>query len=338
MAVRRTLVVGERRGHDDHDGRSTVVGVDASWVVRPVRSGSVRLACMAEHTFTLPTGDVTSFVYGWEPDGDVRGVIVVAHGMGEHAGRYRRLAEALTGDGWAVYAGDHRGHGRTAGGPDELGSLGEQGWAGLVADLGRVLEEAAQRHPGAPIVLLGHSMGSFASQQYVLDHSDRLDALVLSGTTAVDQVVGALDPDQPADLTAFNAPFAPARTDYDWLSRDDAEVDAYVADALCGFGLDAAATRSMVEAAARLGDQDEINAVRDGLPIYVVAGRDDPLAFGGALIDVVVDRYRTAGAEVTAVVYDGARHEVFNETNRDEITGALLEWLAVTVSPATTSG
>jgi alpha-beta hydrolase superfamily lysophospholipase len=284
---------------------------------------------MRATTSTVP-GAVELHLRTWEPDDPaaVRGVVVLAHGMGEHAGRYERLAEALTGAGWAVLAPDHRGHGRTAAlAGVELGALGDEGWDGLVADVGRVLDLAREGHPDLPVVLLGHSMGSFAAQQLVLDRSDELAALVLSGSTAVDQVAAALDPSQPADLTAFNAPFHPARTDYDWLSRDEAEVDLYLDDPLCGFGLDAPATASMVAAAPRLGDPEAIASVRDGLPIYVVSGRDDPLAFGGALVDLLADRYREAGADVTVALYDGARHEVFNETNRDEITAALLAWL-----------
>jgi alpha-beta hydrolase superfamily lysophospholipase len=283
---------------------------------------------MADSTFTLSGPDVDTFVHTWTPDGDARGVVVIAHGMGEHAARYHRLATALTADGWVVFASDHRGHGRTAAGPDGLGRLGTDGWNALVADLGRVIDAAAERHPQLPLVLLGHSMGSFAAQQYVLDHGERLAGLVLSGTTAVDQIAAALDPTRPADLTAFNAPFEPARTEYDWLSRDEAEVDLYVADPLCGFGLDAQATAAMVAAAPRLGDQVEIDGVPDGLAIYLVSGRDDPLAFGGALVEMVADRYRQAGADVTLVLYDGARHEIFNETNRDEVTAALMAWLA----------
>ncbi len=185
----------------------------------------------------------------------------------------------------------------------------------------------ARRHPGLPLVLLGHSMGSFAAQQYVLDHSDRLAGLVLTGTTAVDQIAGALDPTQPADLSVFNAAFEPARTDADWLSRDEAEVDLYVADPYCGFGLDARSTGSLAEAAPRLGDQSAIDGVRDGLPIHLVSGQEDPLALGGAFVEMVADRYRSAGADVSVVLYEGARHEVFNETNRDEVTAELLAWL-----------
>lgn len=283
---------------------------------------------MVTETFTLATPDGPLHVYRWAPEGPPVGVVVLAHGMGEHAGRYARLAESVTGAGWVVVAPDHRGHGRTAPDVDALGVLGSGGWAGLVDDLAAVVDAAAEAHPGLPVVLLGHSMGSFAAQQYVLDHSDRLAGLALTGTTAVDQIAAALDPTAPADLTAFNAPFAPARTDYDWLSRDEAEVDRYVADARCGFGLDADAVASMVAAAPRLGDQAAIDAVRDGLPILVASGLDDPLAFGGALVEMVAERYRQAGAEVTVRLYDGARHEVFNEINRDEVTTDLLAWLA----------
>lgn len=277
--------------------------------------------------FTLPAHGVDVAVQVWLPEAEPSGVVVVAHGMGEHARRYRRLAEALTADGWAVYAPDHRGHGRTASGPDGMGDLGPEGWDGLVADLAQLVDVVAERHEGLAIVLLGHSMGSFAAQQYVLDHSDRLAALVLTGTTALDQVAGALDPTRPADLSAFNAPFEPARTESDWLSRDEAEVDLYVADPLCGFGIDGPATVSLIAAAPRLGDQAAIDAVRDGLPIYLASGREDPLALGGMFVDMVADRYRSAGADVTEVLYEGARHELFNETNRAEVTAALLDWL-----------
>ena len=282
---------------------------------------------MIEAPFTFPSDGTDLAVESWLPDAEVVAVIVVAHGMGEHARRYRRLAEALTADGWAVYAPDHRGHGRTAGGTDALGDLGPQGWDGLVGDLARLVDEVARRHPRLPLVLLGHSMGSFAAQQYVLDHSDRLAGLVLTGTTAVDQIAGALDPTQPADLSVFNAAFEPARTEADWLSRDEAEVDLYVADPYCGFGLDAPSTGSLADAAPRLGDQSAIDGVRDGLAIHIVSGQEDPLALGGAFVEMVADRYRQAGAEVSVVLYEGARHEVFNETNRDEVTAELLAWL-----------
>ena len=259
------------------------------------------------------------------------GTVQIAHGMGEHAARYARLAEALTQAGWVVYANDHRGHGRSAVGDHigvgGLGDLGAGSWNGLVDDVGRLNQLIAAEQPG-PRVLLGHSMGSFAAQQYVLDHSADIDGLVLSGTTAVDLAVATFDADAPADLTALNAAFEPGRTEYDWLSRDDAEVDKYVADTFCGFGLDQPATRGLIEAGPRLGDPDALAGIRSDLPLYLVAGSADPLNLELALLELVEQRYRDAGVtDITTDYHQDARHEVFNETNRDEITEHLLAWL-----------
>jgi len=284
---------------------------------------------MDETTFTMTAADGTEVtVDRYAPGGDPKAIVQIAHGMGEHAARYRRLAEALTDHGYVVYANDHRGHGRTAGSPDRHGDLGAGGWGGLVSDVGELSAVVRKEHPGIPLVVLGHSMGSFALQQHLLDHSGDLDAAVLSGTSAMDVIAAGIDPTKEVDLSAFNAPFEPARTEYDWLSRDEAEVDKYVADAACGFGLNPAATAGMVDQLAATADSERLARIEDDLPIYIVSGDDDPLAGGGALIDLVGDRYRQAGGlDVTVARYPGARHEVFNETNRDEITADLLAWL-----------
>ncbi len=282
---------------------------------------------MDETTTTIPSGtdDGTQlFVYRWSPEGEPTAIVQVAHGMGEHAARYRRFAEALTGAGFVVYADDHRGHGRTATAPEAYGQLGEGGWSALVDDLGTVGAFARSEHPGLPLVLFGHSMGSFAAQQYALDHSGDIDALVLSGTSACDVVVAQLDPEAETDLSAFNEPF-PFRTGYEWLSRDEAEVDAYVADPACGFGLDATATGQMIAGLPQTGDPQRLAGVRSDLPILVVSGSDDPLAGGGQLVELVGQRYRDAGVQdVTVTVYPQARHEILNETNRDEVTDDVL--------------
>ena len=290
---------------------------------------------MAASTFMLTADDGTElFVRCWLPDSEATGSVQIAHGMGEHSARYDRLAQALTDHGWAVYANDHRGHGHTAlgaagDGPEAaLGDLGPGGWDALVGDLALLDAHIAAEQPGRIRVLLGHSMGSFAAQQHVLDHSRELGAVVLSGSTAVDVAVTVLDPDAGTDLAALNAAFQPARTDYDWLSRDEVEVDRYVADRLCGFGLDPESTRSLIAAAARLGDAEALAGIRPDLPVYVVAGSADPLNLELSLLELVVQRYRDAGlVEVTTDFHQGARHEVFNETNRDEVTAHLVVWL-----------
>jgi alpha-beta hydrolase superfamily lysophospholipase len=281
-----------------------------------------------ESTFRLDAGDGSSSAcYRWSPEGQPRAVVVIAHGMGEHALRYGRLAEALNRQGFEVYALDHRGHGQTAGDDALLGLLGDGGWDGVIEDYVRLVEHARVERPGLPVVAFGHSMGSFVVQQYLLDHAHAVAAAVLSGSSALDQVKVLVDPTAPMDLTMLNAPFAPARTDFDWLSRDDSEVDRYVDDPHCGFGLQPDGLNSWMATADRLADPKALAAIPDGFPLYVVSGGDDPINAGYAWLDIQVGRYEEAGVAVTKAYYDGARHEVFNETNRDEITADLVSWL-----------
>lgn len=282
---------------------------------------------MDESTLTVATSDdIELQTFRWAPDGAPRAVVQVQHGLAEHAARYRRFGEALTAAGYLVYAPDGRGSGRTAAG--RYGEWGPDGWPGWVEDLARLNARIRQDNPGLGVALFGHSMGSFASQQYVLDHSGDIDALVLSGTTEVAGLAAMLDSDEPADLSAFNAPFE-NRTGYEWLSRDEAEVDKYVADEACGF---VAPKLAGIATLAQAADPGRLAAIRSDLPILLVSGTDDPLAGGGAAVEVVAQRYREAGVlDVQAMLYPGARHELLNETNRDEVTADIIAFLGRTV-------
>jgi len=278
-------------------------------------------------------GEVTVAAYRWDPPTAPVAAVQISHGMGEHALRYADLAAALNAEGYVVYAQDHRGHGNTAGSPEALGQLGETGWAELVRDIDRLRERVRSEHPDIPLVMIGHSMGSFALQQYLLDHSRDVDAAVLTGTAAIDLLEPALNLDAPIDLAMFNAPFQPARTDYDWLSRDDEQVDRYVADPRCGFGLDTAGGKAMFAAARQMADPDRLAGLRADLPLYLAVGERDPVNGQLALLTALVDRYRSAGlTDVTVTTYPGARHEVFNETNRDEVVADLTAWLRGTLA------
>jgi alpha-beta hydrolase superfamily lysophospholipase len=284
-------------------------------------------------SFTSPADGVQVTVHAWTATvGAPRGVVQVAHGLAEHAARYARLARALNEAGYLVYATDHRGHGHT--GRDALGDFGVAGFDGLVADMAELAERVADDRPGLPLLLVAHSMGSFAAQALLVDRSDLYAGVVLSGSTALDVLAGSLAQSEgPVGLEAFNAGFE-HRTGYEWLSRDEAEVDRYVADPWCGFDTPADTVPMLFAGAARLADPAVLAGIRSDLPVLVASGSDDPLAGGGALVQLLGQRYRDAGlTDVTVRVYPGARHEIFNETNRDEVTAEVVAWLQAHTPP-----
>ncbi|MCZ2839686.1 alpha/beta fold hydrolase [Modestobacter sp. VKM Ac-2985] len=277
----------------------------------------------------------------WLPAGQVRGTVQIVHGASEHSGRYERLAGALTERGLAVYAMDLRGHGRTAEatGPGRFGAPGADGALDDVEALHRV---AAEEHPGAPRVLLGHSMGSIIALASAQRDGAQLSGLVLSGpigvspeladtVSALDGAVAAGLGDRPLDaLGAFNEPFEPARTPYDWLSRDPAEVDAYLADPLAGdqVPLTHGYAAGVFGMSVRAASPEGVAALPEALPVLLLSGQHDPVGGRDAgQVTALAGLLRERGLPVEQRVYPEARHEVFNETNRDEVVADLLGWL-----------
>lgn len=269
-------------------------------------------------------------MFRWAPEGTPKAIVQVQHGLAEHAGRYRRFGEALTQAGYLVYAPDARGSGETAHG--DYGNWGADGWAGWVDDVGRLNQRIKADNPDAKLALFGHSMGSFATQHYLLTHSADVAAAILCGSTDVTGLVDAMAGDEPADLSVFNAPFE-HRTGYEWLSRDTDEVDKYVADEACGWVAPTPPGFATLRAAS---DDTAVAAVRDDLPILVISGDADPVGGpGGAGPKAVAERYRSVGVQdVELILYPDARHELLNETNRDEVTADILAFLDRTVGRA----
>ena len=254
--------------------------------------------------------------FRWSGASKPKAAIQLAHGAGEHAMRYfERLAPLVEG-GYVVYAADHRGHGMTSG-MAHLGDFGPGGAPVAVDDMAVLARLIRAREPGLPLVLFGHSMGAMFSQAWLPDHSELIDALVLSGTAGP-------SPIRPESL---NADFAPERTPYDWLSRDAAEVDAYIADPFCGIRFAPASQASFMTLRERRLDAGALAKVRKGLPVYIFVGDADPINAKLARLTPLVDAYRDAGLEVTLKVYPGGRHEMLNETNRAEVVSDLKAWL-----------
>jgi alpha-beta hydrolase superfamily lysophospholipase len=265
----------------------------------------------------------------WSKPVPARAVLQVAHGMGEHARRYKPALEALMDAGIVVYANDHRGHGQTAPSEKQFGDFGPAGFAALPDDMARLAARARAEHPGLPLILLGHSMGSFATQLYLLDHSRDIDGVVISGSAALDMLASALpaDPDAPA-LDTFNGAFQPERTPFDWLSRDERHVDAYIADPFCGFSATPSSMQSMMAALARTLDPSALAEIRRDLPVYIFSGDRDPV--GGpdlAFLRPLAERYAALGLDVTTDFYKDGRHEMLNEINRDEVVANLKAWI-----------
>lgn len=272
-------------------------------------------------TYTDDYGVAITY-YLW-PVQNPRGVVQLAHGVGEHAGRYVQLAGELNDAGYAVYADDHRGHGQTGltqhgGDLSKIGTLGEGGLRAAVAGVHQLSGIIRAEHPGAPLVLLGHSWGSFIAQMIVNQHAGEYDAVVLSGTAY--RWPGYLG---RGDLNRKHRQLG--STGVEWLSRDPAVAEAFLADPLCTttplaklFGM---------REAARLFGRPARN-LPPGLPLLIQVGSDDTVGGErGALMLAKAYAMRSGLRDIRLVVYPGARHEIYNETNRTEVVADLVAWL-----------
>jgi alpha-beta hydrolase superfamily lysophospholipase len=291
--------------------------------------------------FELHAADGTEiFTRCWAPRDAARAVVVVAHGMSEHSNRYARVARALTDHGYVVYAPDHRGHGRTASSTG-VGRTGPGGVEAIVEDLDLVRAQAVDAHPGRAVVLFGHSMGAMLSQAYAERYGDRLAGLALSGTPGVPQGFDAVRDAvrQAAEGGMADAPVsvlggiggdpATTRTAFDWLSRDSSEVDAYLADPYCGENhpMTYAFLAAFMTLAVETTGPDAIARIPTKLPIALMTGEADAASNMGENVRELERRMRAAGLSVESYWYPGARHEILNELNRDEVTGDLLAWI-----------
>jgi alpha-beta hydrolase superfamily lysophospholipase len=277
------------------------------------------------------------------PAASPKASVLIAHGMAEHAARYGRFAGELAAGGYAVYVPDHRGHGRTAG-DAHLGWAGTDGWNGMLRDLDALAALVRERHPQAPLVLFGHSMGSVLAQRFAQLHGDRLAGLILSGTFGAAPNIGAgiaaatvlrllrgdraPSPLQRTMFAGFNKGFAPQTTGFEWLSRDDAEVRKYADDPWCGFTFSNRLLVDMLRGYAETWKPANERRIPAALPVLLFSGALDPVGANTRAVTALAQRYRALGlGDVQVTFYPDARHEMLNETNRDEVVRDVLGWL-----------
>ena len=286
---------------------------------------------MYKRSFVNPAGDPVYYLH-WNAE-NPKAAVVIAHGMVEHPARYDDFATFLNENSIAVYGICHIGHGEDA---KILRHMDAGDFDNCIENI-QSLVGIAREETGVPVLLLGHSMGSFMSQLYVTRHHD-LDGLILSGSTKASAIakVGAVlasvlcalsaNKTKPSPFMnamafgAYNKAFPDAKTDFDWLSRDEKQVAKYVADPYCGGVCSISFYKNLTCAMANMGKEKYIRNISKALPIYIQGGSMDPVSDMGKGLYALKEQYDTLGIRrVELTVYEGARHEIFNEINKDEV-------------------
>ncbi len=303
-----------------------------------------------EHMLPVQDGKNTLYVRCWAPE-NPRAIVLIAHGMAEHIARYDDFAAALNADNLAVYGCDHAGHGRSSK-PEQYGYFYEQdGWNRAVADIDTMRRYALAQHPGLPVILFGHSMGSALARSYIVRYPDTLAGVILSGTMGPNPLspiakliarsqVKKLGTYAPCELlnkmafASYNKPFEPARTGFDWLSRDAAQVDQYVADPGCGFTFTATGYRDVLDGMAAISGGKWASRVPKQLPVLIFSGDRDPVGGFGKGVRWVRDALQKAGVrDVTMTLYPDGRHEMLNEIDREQVFADVRAWMDCHLAP-----
>lgn len=279
-----------------------------------------------------------------------RAVVHILHGMAEHCTRYEPIAERLVEQGYVVFGHDHRGHGYSVPQGGLLGHYADQnGWQLVIADALKVNETIRRQYPDTPVVVLGHSMGSFITQGYLMQHGRTVNAVILSGSTANSPMSvrsgrmlahleklrsgpkGRSSLIDLATFTNYNRQITRnPRTDCDWLSRDECEVDKYVNDPLCGFLCTNQLWLDLTGGMDFISRAPNIRKIPGDLPFYLIAGERDPLSFDSNKhgVEKLANLLRDGGVkDVSVKLYEGGRHEILNEVNRHQVVDDVLAWL-----------
>ena len=293
-----------------------------------------------------PTG-ATLRLYSMMPPGRPKALIQINHGMAEHAARYERFARFLASFGYASFAHDHRGHGATRAPDAPLGVFASRdGWSRVIDDVAAVNTHLHESHPGIPVVCFGHSMGAVIAMNYVLRHAATVDAAAIWNSAFDDNMLAATGTFllktermfKGSDVTstlapkltfdAWNSKFKPNRTRSDWLSRDEAEVDKYVADPLCGFDVSIGLWLDVISGVQYAAKRGNIAALPRALPFHMLGGKADPCSDHGQSIARLAAKLLDAGIEDVSIdLLDDTRHECLNDLDRDKVMANFVHWL-----------
>ena len=297
--------------------------------------------------FQSSTGRTSIHALKCVPDGKPRAVVQIAHGIAEHIDRYRPFMEFLAGSGFVVAGNDHLGHGKSIRVPEEQGFFAEKdGWWRVVDDMDKLHDIMSKEYPELPYVLFGHSMGSFLTRTYLIKHPDKYDAVILSGTghqspalvlggnaaaSVMAKLNGAMGDGTKLDSLAFGSYLSKIenpRTKFDWLSRDAEQVDKYIADPLCGFVGKIGLYRDMMQGIKFITDKKNIAQMNKEKPVYFMSGDGDPVGDYGKGVERAYKAFCDAGLhDVFMRLYPGGRHEMLNETNKEQVYQDILNWL-----------
>ena len=281
------------------------------------------------------------------PEGKPKGIVQIAHGIAEHSRRYEAFLQFLAENGYVAAANDHLGHGKSVADESELGFFAEKdGWKYVVDDIQLLHKKLCADYPGVPSFLFGHSMGSFLTRTYIVKYPEELDGAIICGTgqQAAAIVAGGRFLSwlvclfkgrkyrskflEGLAFGSYNKEFEPIRTICDWLSRNEASVDDYIADPLCGFRATAGIFNDMMGGIAFVGKKSNIAKVRKDLPVFFIAGAKDPVGEDGKGVKKVYNAFKEAGvADVDIKLYPECRHEILNELNGDEVMGDVLAFI-----------
>ncbi len=300
-----------------------------------------------EFYFPSKDGNTEIHTIEWKPEGEVKAVLQICHGMVEYIRRYDEFARFLCDRGYYVVGNDHLGHGKSVQAKSEYGFFNEKyGNACVLGDMHTLRQRTARKYPGVPYFMLGHSMGSSLLRQYIQMYGNGLSGAVLMGVTSDQKKAALLFGKRLCRVMAafrgwhyrskmvdkmvvgpYNKKFKPAHTRADWITSDREQLDAYVSDPLCSFMFTVNAYYNVFSGMIGMQRKESVYMIPKGLPILFMSGAEDPVGDFGKGVRKIYEKYRAAGIrDVTLRLYTGDRHEILNETDRDQVYADLLEW------------